>query len=113
MSADRQGLKPDEQNPVLGELHATTPVSGQVTLDLAEPGPGWRVTTPLALPTEPSKGVIVTARHESAHTEMRQSDATIAQIRALAPGQVLVMGEPGQASRVVSVQQFHRDACAG
>ena len=110
--ADRQGLRDDQPNPSLGALHATTPVSGDVTVDLSAPGPQWEVRTPVTLPAEPDKGIIVSARHASADTEVQQTDTHIGQLTALKPGTVIVGGDPDRPSgRVVTEQEFRTGAC--
>lgn len=114
VSADRQGLSADQTNPSLGSLHARRPVSGDVTVDLRFPGPDWEVRTPVTLPTEPGKGIVVTGRRESTNTELRQADGTMRQLTALRRGQVLTDGGPDKdEARTLSTAQFRSEACSG
>ena len=39
--ADREGLREDEENPLVGSWSHDGALDGLVTFDLAEPGPGW------------------------------------------------------------------------
>lgn len=84
---DRAGLKESAPNEVVATFSSTSDLSGFVTLDIANPGPGWTPATPLVL--EGGKGYLISAGGtEDESSETGQVYVMTDQLGALVPGPV-------------------------
>ncbi|MCW2838698.1 MAG: hypothetical protein JWR55_181 [Aeromicrobium sp.] len=90
---DRQGLDESDENPIVRTDQSAEPMTGRVTLSLANPGSDWSPSTPTAF--EPGKGYIVSgAATEGADNETSQVNITTRSLEQLKPGPVYTTDDP-------------------
>lgn len=90
ISGGREDLEPEQENPILGLLRPVEERTGDVAVNLSNPGADWEVEKAVELPDDPDRIFIVMAGVEERDSAVPQACATGAEIQALADGEMIV-----------------------